>query len=141
MSDGLGHHGRTAKHETPSNAVVLQPHLRDAGNRHPVDFYSEDSAFVAAFASYIEGALTNGNVAVVIASDLHQASFRQRLISSGVDVDAAIGRRHFIPLDLADSLSTIDGASEEGRLAARINYRTVEAVRAARERHVHVFFG
>jgi hypothetical protein len=106
-----------------------------------VDFYSEDSAFVAAFANYIEGALTNGNVAIVIASDSHHASIRQRLISSGVDVDAAVGRKHYLPLNLADSLSTVDGASEEDRLAPRVDYRTVEAVRTAKERHLHVAFG
>lgn len=141
VSGGLSHHDRAAKDQTPSNAVVLQPYKRDAGSRHPVDFYSADSAFVAAFANYIEGALTNGNVAVVIASDSHHASIRQRLISSGVDVDAAVRRKHYIPLDLADSLSTVDGASEETRLATRVNYRTVEAARTAKGRHLHVAFG
>jgi DNA-binding NarL/FixJ family response regulator len=131
VSGRLTHRDRAAKDETPS----------DAGSRHPVDFYSEDSAFVAAFANYIEGALTNGNVAVVIASDSHHASIRQRLISSGVDVDAAVGRKHYIPLDLADSLSTVDGASGEDRLATGCNYRTAEAVRTAKERHLPVAFG
>ena len=44
-------------------------------------------------------------------------------------------------LDLADPLSILDGASEEDRLAPRVNYRTVEAVRTVKERHLHVAFG
>jgi DNA-binding NarL/FixJ family response regulator len=145
VSGGLSHHdraaNRAAKDDTPSPALVLEPYKRDAGSRHAVDFYSEDSVFVAAFANYIEAALKNGNVAVVIASDSHHASIRQRLISSGVDVDAAVGRKHYIPLDLADSLSTVDAASERDRLAPRVNYRTVEAVRTAKEKHLHVALG
>jgi len=141
VSGGLSRRDRAAKDKTRGNAVVLQPCKRDAGSRHPVDFYSEDSAFVAAFANYIEGALTNGNVAVVIASDSHHASIRERLVASGVDVDAAVGRKHYIPLDLGDSLSTVDGTSAEDRLATCVNYRTVEAVRTARERHLHISFG
>ena len=141
VSGRLSHHDRAAKDDTPSPALVLEPYKRDAGSRHAVDFYSEDWVFVAAFANYIEGALTNGNVAVVIASDSHHASIRQRLISSGVDVDAAVGRKLYIPLHLADSLCTFAGASEEDRLAPRVDYRTVEAVRTAKERYLHVAFG
>lgn len=141
VGGGLSHHDRTVNDETPSPAFVREPDKGDAGSRHPVDFYSEDSAFVAAFASYIEGALTNGKVAIVIASDSHHASIRQRLTSSGVDVDAVVAKKNYIPLGLADSFSSIEDGSEEDRLGTRVNYRTGEAVRTAKQRHLHVAFG
>jgi len=142
LSASLADHDRAAQDEISNKVVALQqPHKGGARSRHPVDFYSEDSAFVSAFANYIETALTNGKVAVVIASESHHANIRQRLRSSGVDVDAVVEGEYYIPLDLADSLSTVKSASDGDRLVTGASYRTLEAIRGAVERHLHVAVG
>jgi hypothetical protein len=137
----LADQDRVAEGETPSNVVALHPSCGDAVSRHPVDFYSKDSAFVASFANYIETAIANGKVVVVIASESHHASIRQRLRSSGVDVDAAVAQDHYISLDVSDSLSSVKGAFDEDRLATGASFRTEEAGCAAEERHLHVAVG
>jgi len=141
LSTSVANQDRVAKGGTPSKVVAQRPSRGDAVSRHPVDFYSEDSAFVAGFANYIETTIANGKVAVVIASESHHASIRQRLRSSGVDVDAAIEQKYYIFLDISDSLSSAKGVLDEDRLATGASFRTVEAVRAAEERHLHVAVG
>src|SRR5215831_11151478 len=141
LSTSLADQDRVGKDGTSSKVVARHAYKGDARSHHPVDFYSEDSAFVASFANYIETAIANGKVAVVIASESHHASIRQRLRSSSVDVDAAIDQKYYIPLDISDSLSSVTGAFDEDRLATGGSFRTVEAVRAAEERHLHVAVG
>ena len=142
LSASLNDYDRTARDEITNKIVGLQrPHKGRARNGHPVDFYREDSVFVAALANYVETALTNGKVAVVIASESHRAIIRQRLRSSGVDIDAVVQRNCYIPLDLADSLSTDEGAPHRNSLATDADYRTLEAIRAAQARHLHVAIG
>jgi len=132
---------RAAKDEIASKVVALHPHKGDARNRHPVDFYPDDSVFVASFANYIEAAIANGKVAVMIASESHHTSISQRLRSSGVDIDAAVEQNRYISLDIADSLSSVKGVFDGDRLATGASFRTVEAVRAAEKRHLHVAVG
>jgi CheY-like chemotaxis protein len=141
LSTSLADQDRVAKDKTLSKVVALHPASGDAVSSHPVDFYLEDSAFVVSFSNYIETAIANGKVAVVIASESHHASIRQRLRSSGVDVDAAIEQKYYISLDISDSLSSVRGAFDEDRLATGASFRTVEAVCAAEERHLHVAVG
>jgi len=141
LSTSFANQDRVANGETPGKVVALHPFGGAAVRRHPVDFYPEDSAFVASFANYIETAIANGKVAVVIASESHHASIRQRLRSSGVDVDAAVEQKYYVSLDISDSLSSVKGALDEDRLATGASFRTVEAVLAAEERHLHVAVG
>jgi len=142
VSTSLAQRDLVAQDEISSTVVVPQhSYKRDARSRHPVDFYLEDSAFVASFANYIETAIANGKAAVLIASESHHASIRQRLRSSGVDVDVAVELNYYISLDIADSLSSVKGAFDGDRLATAASFRTVEAVRAAEQRHLHVAVG
>jgi DNA-binding NarL/FixJ family response regulator len=142
LSASLDDHDRAFKDEIPGKIVTLQqPYNPDATSRHPVDFYAEDLAFVDAFSTYIETALAHGKVAVVIASEAHHASIRQRLRSSGVDVDAVAERKYYIPLNLADSLSRVEGASDMDRLATDADFRTLEEIGAAEQRQLHVAVG
>jgi CheY-like chemotaxis protein len=107
--------------------------LRDriSGRRsHQLEFYKGDSLFVDGFATTIEAALRTGNAMVVIASESHLASIQQRLRSDGVDVDAAVERKSYMPLELNDSLSTGDAFSV-----------IAEMVLAAKKEYFHVAVG
>lgn len=107
---------------------------------HQIEFYKEDSSFVDGFAATIEAALGSGNVMVVIASESHLASIQQRLRSDGVDVDAAVERKSYMPLELTDSLSTVDG-HDAGRSIGDAFSLIAEMVRAARKEHFQVAVG
>ena len=107
---------------------------------HQVEFYEGDSSFVADFASAIEVALGSGNAMVVIASESHLASIQQRLRSDGLDVDVAVERKRYMPLELTDSLSTTDGHAA-GRSTGDTFSLIAEMVLAAKEEHFHVAIG
>lgn len=117
--------------------------LRDGipGRRgHQIEFYEGDSSFVDGFATTIEAALRTGDAMVVIASESHLASIQQRLRSDGVDVDAAVERKSYIPLELADSFSTVDGHAS-GRSIGDAFSLIAEMVLAAKKEHFHVAVG
>jgi DNA-binding NarL/FixJ family response regulator len=73
---------------------------------HEIQFYSDDSSFLDSFTRFIEAALKVGNAVIVVATDSHRNSLLQQLQIHGVDVFAAIEQGSYIPLDVADTLST-----------------------------------
>lgn len=108
--------------------------------RHQIQFYTGDSSFVDGFATTIAAALRTGNAMVVLASESHLASIQQRLRSDGVDVDAAVERKRYMPLELTDSLSTVDGHAP-GRSIGDAFSLITEMVLAAKKEHFHVGVG
>jgi DNA-binding NarL/FixJ family response regulator len=117
--------------------------LRDgisARRSHQIEFYKGDSSFVDGFATTIEAALRSGNAMVVVASESHLASIQQRLRSYGVDVDAAVERNSYIPLQFTDSLSAVDGHAA-GRPIGDALSVIAEMVLAAKKEHSHVAVG
>jgi hypothetical protein len=86
--------------------------------------------------------LENGNAVVVIATGSHQASLLQHLRANGVDVDAAAERKFYTPLDVSDSLPTVMNTSTDGDgFAMGGPHAIVEAVRTAKEKHLHLTIG
>jgi DcmR-like sensory protein/response regulator receiver domain-containing protein len=73
---------------------------------HEVQFYSDDASLLAGFTRFVETALAAGNAVIVVATESHRNSLLQRLQVHGVDVFAAIEKGNYIPLDVADTLST-----------------------------------
>lgn len=73
---------------------------------HAVKFYSDDASFVIGFARFIEIGLDAGNTVVVVATESHRNSFFQRLQARGLNISAAIEQGRYIPLDVADTLSS-----------------------------------
>jgi DNA-binding NarL/FixJ family response regulator len=73
---------------------------------HVVQFYDDDASFLIGFTCFLEAALEAGNAVIVIATESHRQAFLQRLQAHGVDVAAAIEQRRYIPLDVAETLST-----------------------------------
>jgi CheY-like chemotaxis protein len=54
--------------------------------RHEVEFYADGTGFVDGFARFIEAALKEGHAVIVVATDLHHASLRQRLAADGLSM-------------------------------------------------------
>ena len=79
---------------------------------HVVQFYAEDAALLDSIARFVATALEAGDAAVAIATHSHRDGLKQRLTARGIDVEGAIRRGKFIPLDAAETLSRFmrDGA-------------------------------
>lgn len=81
-------------------AAAKAPHC------HEVQFYSDDAVFLDGFARFITAALEAGDVAILVGTQSHRESIAERLKVQGVDIDAAIRQGTFIPVDVAQMLST-----------------------------------
>ena len=83
---------------------VVAPYPARTEVRHEVEFYADDTGFVDGFAHFIEAALKRGNAVIVIATESHQSSLRQRLTADGLNVAAEIEQGSYIPLNVTDTL-------------------------------------
>jgi DNA-binding NarL/FixJ family response regulator len=99
--------------------------------RHEVNSYPDRATFVDGFARFVETSLKSGSAIVVLASESHRVGIIQKLKSEGVDVLAAIEQRRYLPLDIPDGFHTF-------RFAEHL---ATDAVKAARERNLHVGVG
>ena len=79
---------------------------KQSARSHEANFYSDDAHFLESFTHFIASALWAGNAAIVIATESHRNSLLLRLQSRGMDVAAAIEQGRYIPLDVADTLSS-----------------------------------
>jgi len=84
----------------------LSPRTSHSPRGHVVQFYDDDASFLIGFTCFLEAALKAGNAVIVVATESHRQAFLQRLQAHGVDVAAAIEQRRYIPLDVAETLST-----------------------------------
>jgi DNA-binding NarL/FixJ family response regulator len=114
ISGGLsGHHftdatdAQAPDHVCPNEVLPsLVPRKAEITRSHEVQFYSDDASFLVGFTRFIEAALLAGNAVIVVATELHQKSLLQRLQEHGVNIVAAIGQGRYLPLDVAETLST-----------------------------------
>jgi hypothetical protein len=97
---------RLCRSETPPSLV---PRKTEVTRSHEVEFYSDDEAFVVGFTDFTEAALNAGKALIVVATESHRKSLLQRLQAQGVDITAAIEQGRYLPLDVADTLSTFMG--------------------------------
>jgi hypothetical protein len=70
-----------------------------------VQFYSEETVFQQSVADFIGSSLRTGNAAILFATRPHRDAVFQELHSQGFDVNAAIQRGTYVPLDAAEVLS------------------------------------
>jgi len=90
-------------HEAPP---LFAPRKAEITRSHEVQFYSDDASFLVHFTCFIEAALKAGNAVIVVATELHRNSLFERLQAQGLNIGAAIEQGSYIPLDVADTLST-----------------------------------
>jgi DNA-binding NarL/FixJ family response regulator len=86
--------------------ALRSPAPRKTTCRHDVQFYSDDASLLLGFTRFIESALKAGNAAILIATESHRKSLLQNFQAHGVDCVAAIEQGRYIPLDVAETLST-----------------------------------
>jgi DNA-binding NarL/FixJ family response regulator len=110
--------------------------------RHKLGLYSNDEAFLDGSTDLIVAALKVGKVVILIATDIHQRGLLRRLQARGVDVAALVEQKRYISLD-ADSLPTfmVDSSPDPVRLAKAVRDPIVEAVKAAKEKHLQFAVG
>jgi DNA-binding NarL/FixJ family response regulator len=110
---------------------------------HELELYSDDEAFLDGSTDFIIAALKVGKVVILIATDLHQTGLLQRLQARGMDVGALADQKRYISLDIADSLPTfmVDASPDPVRLSKAVRAHIVEAVKAAKEKHLQLAVG
>jgi DNA-binding NarL/FixJ family response regulator len=86
--------------------LSLVPEKPQITRNHGVQFSSDDASFLSGFTRFIEAALKAGNAVIVIATESHRNSLFERLQAQGLNIGAAIEQGSYIPLDVADTLST-----------------------------------
>jgi DNA-binding NarL/FixJ family response regulator len=86
--------------EFTDNAVGKAPH------RHEVLFYSDDTVLLDGFSRFIAAALKAGKAAIVLATNSHLDSLLRSLKAEGVDTDGALRQGTYIPMEVAETLST-----------------------------------
>jgi len=111
----------------------LAPRKGRSPAAHKVQFYSDDEAFVVGFTYVIEAALEAGNAVIVAATESHGKSLLQRLQEHGVDTPAAIQQGRYLPLDVAETLSTfmVNGLPDPVRFFSVVGDLISTAARAA----------
>lgn len=102
--------------------------------RHDAEFYVDEKALVEGFARFIAASIQDCNAAVLIASKPRIAGVMNRLRAHQVQLDLAIYRGSFIPLDAHETLSTfmIDNTPDEFRFFEITGRLIEEAAKAAR---------
>src|SRR6266436_3967762 len=107
---------------------------------HEVLFYSDDRCFLEGFSRFIEAALEAGNAAIVVVTESHRVSLLQVLQAHGVDVAAAVEEGRYIPLSVAETLSTfmVDDIPDPIRFAKVADDLIAKAAEAVNEKHRRV---
>jgi DNA-binding NarL/FixJ family response regulator len=82
------------------------PKRAEITRSHEVEFYSDDAVFVVGFTRFIEAALEAGSAVIVVATESHRKSLLLRLREHGGNCAAAIEQGRYLPLDVAETLST-----------------------------------
>ena len=113
--------------------------LRIAG-RHEVQFYSDDLQLLNRVAQFTGAALSAGNVAVVMATELHRESLIRILQAGGFDINSAIEQGKYLALDAADMLSAfmVDGMPDPVRFLEAFDSLIQGALKAEESRHCRV---
>jgi len=118
----------------------LAPRKGNITRSHEARFYSDDATFLDGFTCFIEAALKAGSAVIVVATESHRKSLLQRLQAHGVDSAAAIEQGRYIPLDVAETLSTfmVNDLPDPVRFFKIAGDLIVEAAKAAKGKHPRV---
>jgi anti-sigma regulatory factor (Ser/Thr protein kinase) len=88
--------------------VAIGTHdIETAGGEHAVKFYESDAELVEAVHPYLSGALRDGAVAIVIATQPHLHALEHELRSGGADLAAARAQDAYFALDAEQTLAEL----------------------------------
>lgn len=97
--------GKCSEHAYDLKTPVT-PFLAEKKIRHEVAFYADDADFVNGLARFIETALKAEEAVVVIATEPHHTSLRQRLSAMGLNLPAEIRQGRCIALEVTSALAS-----------------------------------
>ena len=119
---------------------VVVPFRAKKTIRHEVEFYADDAGFVNGFARFIEAALKQGNAVVVVASESHQVSLRQRLDAGGLNLAAEIKQGRYIPLNVTETLANfmVNDSPDPVLFRELTGHLIAEAAKSAKGEHPRV---
>jgi DNA-binding NarL/FixJ family response regulator len=111
-----------------------------AAHCHEVQFYSDDTVFLDAFAHFIAVALKSGRAAIVVIAESRSDGLVSRLKTQGLDVDSAIQQGTYIQLDVNKTLSTfmVNDLPDSARFLEVVGGLIVAAAKAAKQEHYGV---
>jgi DNA-binding NarL/FixJ family response regulator len=120
------------------HSVKTQPSWPQTG--HIAASYRDETSLVDGFVGFAEAALTAGDPIIVIATEVHLASIRQRLEAIGWDIAAAIQEGHYISLNASDVLSTVmvDGWPQSAQVMKGVGDLVTRAAQTAKRKNPRV---
>ena len=83
----------------------LEMSQETASRAHVVQFYTDDSFLISSLAKYFGAALSRGETAIVIATEVHRTGLTKELRRRGVDLNGITRKGRYIALDAAETLS------------------------------------
>lgn len=103
-----------------SIATFTSPQKVGITRHHKVGFYSDDRHFLDDATRFVEGALKDGNVVIVVATEPHRESLLSELQACGLDMRAAMEQGRYIQLYEGDMLSMfmVNGMPDPVRFGA-----------------------
>jgi DNA-binding NarL/FixJ family response regulator len=138
VSSGLSGHdfipASVSKTVDHSGEPLAAPALRkmEIIRSHKVEFYSDDSVFKVGFTRFVQAALESGTAVIVVVTESHRESIRQRLQENGVDIVAAIEQGRYVSLDVIETLSTfmVNDRPDPARFQTVVDNLVVTAAKA-----------
>jgi CheY-like chemotaxis protein len=123
----------------PQSDSLRTAGLDDCSHHHEVQFYSDDSSFLASLGAFVSGSLKAGQRTVVVATELHREALQRYLRAQDFDFPMAIGQRLYIPLDAAEVLSMFMESPGPNRQRFRATLGPLVACTGAQQKKVVVF--
>lgn len=130
-------------HPGRRNIAPIQSKPQGHGGGHGVSLYPNDATLVDGLTRFVKSALKNGDVAIVVATESHQADILQLLQRDGVDVPGVVESHRYISLDAVDSLRSlvVDGWDDEARTAGGEYHDLLDAVKTATKKNLKIAVG
>ena len=76
-----------------------------AMDEHSVQFYEADDFLLAGVTRFVAAGISDGDGAIVIATQAHREDLETRLVNRGLDLNAARRRGSYVALDAAETLA------------------------------------
>jgi DNA-binding response OmpR family regulator len=107
---------------------------------HELAYYSDEGAFVVAFARFIEAALRVGRPVIAFATEPHRESILQNLRSQGVDTAISVEQGSLKLLDVFEALLAfmVNGRPDRVRFAKAAGDLIAAAVKVAKAGHLRI---
>jgi DNA-binding NarL/FixJ family response regulator len=143
ISSGLSGHPFTnatdpqaSRFRTQAGSPIAGTERKEIARNHEVEFYSDDTSFLAGLTRFVESALEVGSKVIVVATESHRNGLLRGLQARGVDTAAAAQQECFLLLDAAEALSTF--MENAGPSRERFLSTVVPLIRCAEITHKRV---